>query len=244
MKRLLSYPLSLLHYLLFIILIVLFHPIQWFCLTVFGYSAHKKSVDLMNYFLLWTLYIIGSSVDFSFKQELPKDTPLIFVSNHQSAHEIAPISWYLRKYHTKFVSKKELGSGIPSVSFNLKHGGSVLIDRDDPKQALSALAKFGKEIEKNNWAAFIFPEGTRSKDGHPKRFSVNGLKIISKYAPSAYVVPITINNSWKLVANGNFPLNLGIHLKFEVHEPIAVNSMKFNDLFEKVEETIKNAVTL
>lgn len=244
MKKIISYPLSIIHYLLFGVLILLFHPIQWFCLNVFGYAAHKKSVDLLNYFLLWTLYALGSKISFSFKSELPKDVPLVFVSNHQSSYEISPLSWYLRKYQPKFVSKKELGSGIPSVSFNLKYGGSVLIDRKDRKQSLTALAKFGKEIEKNNWGAVIFPEGTRSKDGNPKKFSVSGLKILAKYAPSAYIVPITINNSWKLVANGSFPLGVGIHLKFHVHDSIAVKSMDFNDLFQKVEETIKNTVTL
>lgn len=244
MKKILSYPLTVLHYLLFGFFICIFHPIQWFCLNLFGYSAHKKSVDALNYFLLWTLYVLGSRIDFPIEHEIPKDVPLIFVSNHQSAHEISPLSWFLRKHHTKFVSKKELGSGIPSVSFNLRHGGSVLIDRSDAKQSLSALAKFGREIEKNNWGAVIFPEGTRSKNGHPKKFSINGLKIISKYAPSAYIVPITINNSWKLVANGSFPMGVGVHLKFKVHEPIALKSMPFNDLFQKVEETIKNSVTL
>ena len=244
MKKLLSYPLSIIHYLLFCFIICLFHPIQWFCLKVFGYSLHKKSVDVMNYFLLCTLYVLGTKIDVSFKSKIPENVPLIIVSNHQSANEISPISWYFRKYHPKFVSKKELGSKIPSVSFNLRNGGSVLIDRDDPKQALTALAKFGKALEKNNWAGVIFPEGTRSKDGNPKNFSINGLKIITKYAPSAYIVPLTINNSWKLVANGSFPLGLGVHLKLEFHAPIAVNSMEFNDLFQKVEKTIKKALTL
>jgi 1-acyl-sn-glycerol-3-phosphate acyltransferase len=32
------------------------------------------------------------------------------------------------------VSKKELGQGIPSISFNLRHGGSALIDRKDPNR--------------------------------------------------------------------------------------------------------------
>jgi len=244
MKRLLSYPLSIIHYLLFGVLICLFHPIQWFTLNVFGYSTHKKTVDSLNYFLLWTLYVLGTKIEFVGAHKIPKNVPLIIVSNHQSSQDISPISWYLRKTQPKFVSKIELGKGIPSVSFNLKHGGSVLIDRKDPKQSLTALATFGKNIEKNNWAAVIFPEGTRSKDGHPKKFSINGLKILTRKAPSAYVVPMTINNSWKIVSNGNFPLNVGIKLKFEVHEPIAVNSMEFNDLFQKVEETIKNAVTL
>ena len=244
MKKILSYPLSILNYLLFGFFICLFHPIQWFLLKFFGYSAHKKSVDLLNYFLLWPMYVLGTKVEFMCNHEIPENVPLIIVSNHQSSNEIAPISWYFRKFHPKFVSKKELGTKIPSVSFNLRNGGSVLIDRKDPKQALTALAKFGKQLEKNNWAGVIFPEGTRSENGVPKQFSVNGLKIISKYAPSAYVVPLTINDSWKLVANGTFPLGVGIHMKLEAHKPIAVNSMEFNDLFQKVEETIKNSVTL
>ncbi|WP_152286177.1 lysophospholipid acyltransferase family protein [Flavicella marina] len=244
MKKILSYPLSVVHYLLFGLFICVFHPIQWFSLNVFGYSVHKKSVDALNYFLLWTLYAIGTRIDFSIEEELPENVPLIIVSNHQSANEISPISWYFRKFHPKFVSKKELGKGIPSVSFNLKYGGSVLIDRKDPKQSLTALAKFGKQLEKNNWAGVIFPEGTRSKNGVPKKFSINGLKILSKYAPSAYVVPLTINNSWKLVRNGSFPLGVGVHMKLHAHKPIAVKSMPFDELFQKVEETIKNSVTL
>lgn len=244
MKKLISYPLSVLHYFFFGIIICVFHPIQWFCLKVLGYTVHKNTVDWMNYFLLWPLYILGTKIEFSCQYEIPENVPLIIVSNHQSAHEISSISWFFRKFHPKFVSKKELGSGIPSVSFNLRNGGSVLIDRDDPKQSISALAGFAKNLEKNNWAGVIFPEGTRSKDGHPKQFSISGLKIMTKYAPSAYVVPLTINNSWKLVENGPFPLGIGVHLKLETHEPIAVNSMEFKDLFQKVEETIKNSVTL
>jgi 1-acyl-sn-glycerol-3-phosphate acyltransferase len=47
----------------------------------------------------------------------------------------------LRDFHCKFVSKKELGKGIPSVSYNLRHGGSALIDRKDPKQAIPEIKK-------------------------------------------------------------------------------------------------------
>lgn len=244
MKRFLSYPLSVLHYLFFGLMICIFHPMQWFTLKFFGYTAHKKTVDYLNLTLIWSLYLLGTRVKFINTHQIPENVPLIFVSNHQSSHDISPISWFLRKHHTKFVSKIELGKGIPSVSFNLKYGGSVLIDRNDARQALSALANFGKSLEKNNWAGVIFPEGTRSKNGEPKRFSENGLKIIAKYAPSAYIVPLTINNSWKLVSNGHFPLNVGIRFSLEVHEAIAVNSMDFDDLLQKVEKTIKNSVTL
>ena len=244
LKTLLSYPLSVVYYLCFGLTLVVFHPLQWLTLRLFGYTTHKKTVDLLNLVLLWCLSILGTKIEVSMPHTLPENVPLLLVSNHQSAHDITPISWYLRHTHPKFVSKIELGKGIPSVSFNLKYGGSVLIDRKDAKQSLSALAAFGKKLEKNNWAGVIFPEGTRSKDGVPKRFSENGLKIMIKNTPSAYLVPITINNSWKLVSKGLFPLNIGETLQMQVHAPVAVNSMEFADLFQNVEATIKNAVTL
>jgi 1-acyl-sn-glycerol-3-phosphate acyltransferase len=44
---------------------------------------------------------------------------------------------------------------IPSVSFNLRHGGSA-IDRKDSKQAIPEIIKLGEYIEKNKRAAVIF----------------------------------------------------------------------------------------
>ena len=180
MKKILAYPLSVIHYLVYGFLLVLFHPLQWLTLHVFGYTAHKKTVDYLNFMLIGSMYLFGTRMRFISKYPIPKNVPIVIVSNHQSAYDIPPISWFLRKTHPKFVSKMELGKGIPSVSFNLKYGGSVLIDRKDPKQALSSIANFAKSIEKNNWSGVIFPEGTRSKTGVPKRFSENGLKIMTK----------------------------------------------------------------
>ncbi|GAA4762051.1 hypothetical protein GCM10023230_09170 [Flavobacterium hankyongi] len=148
----------------------------------------------------------------------------------------------MRRSHPKFVSKKELGKGIPSVSYNLRHGGSVLIDRKDPKQALPAIKSLGEYIEKHNRAAVIFPEGTRSKTGVPKRFSENGLKILCKYAPSAYIVPISINNSWKMVRYGSFPMGLGNKLQFIIHEPMAIKGFSFNELMEKTESAVVSGI--
>lgn len=206
------------------------------------YRGHKIAVDLMNGTLTYLLYVLGTRIKFISKYPIPENVPLIIVSNHQGMNDISPISWFMRKHHPKFVSKLELGKGIPSVSYNLRHGGSVLIDRKDSRQALTALKEFGQYIEKNNFSAVIFPEGTRGKDGVPKRFSENGLKMLTKYAPSAYVIPMTINNCWKLNKNGKFPLELGVKITFELHEPIKANSMEFEKLFEKVENTVKNAV--
>jgi 1-acyl-sn-glycerol-3-phosphate acyltransferase len=149
----------------------------------------------------------------------------------------------MRKHHPKFISKIELGKGIPSVSYNLRHGGAALIDRKNPRQSLPALMKFGEYIEKNKYAAVIFPEGTRSKDGNPKQFQTKGLEILFKKIPSALIVPVTINNSWKMLRYGKFPAGLGNHIKFTVHKPLELGTFaNKKELIETVEKTIKNHI--
>lgn len=222
--------------------LVIFHPIQWICFNVFGYQAHKKSVDYLNFFLVKCTNILGTTYRFENLNSIPKNVPLIVVANHQSMYDIIAIIWYMRRYHCKFVSKKELGSGIPSVSYNLRHGGSVLIDRKDPKQAIPTIKGLSEYIKKNTRSAVIFPEGTRSKTGKPKEFAQSGLKILCKYAPSAYVVPISINNSWKMVRFGAFPMGLGNRLTFTIHEPMAVKDYAFEELIQKTEAAVVSKI--
>jgi len=242
MKTIFSYILTPIYYLFFGLGLLFFHVVQWIGYNLKGYKGHKWAVDRMNRYLMSCLYILGTRITFINKHQLPLDTPLILVSNHQSMYDISPLSWFLRKHHPKFVSKKELGKGIPSISYNLSHGGSVLINRKDPKQALTALAKFGKFIKKNNYSAVIFPEGTRSVNGKPKKFSPNGLKMLVKYAPGAYVVPVSINNCWKITQHGKFPLGVGAHITFEIHQPIKADSMSFDELFSLTEDTVKAGI--
>lgn len=238
MEKLISYPISIIFYLCFGLFLVFFHPIQWVCFNFFGYSAHKKSVDYLNFFLTKCTNLLGTTYTFKNRSIIPENVPIIFVANHQSLYDIVGMIWYLRKHHASYVSKKELGKGIPSVSYNLRNGGSVLIDRKDSKQAIPLIKGLSEYIEKNNRSAVIFPEGTRSKTGKPKEFAQSGLKILCKYAPSAYVVPISINNSWKMVKFGAFPMGLGNKLEFLIHEPIAVKDFSFEELIIKTEQTI------
>ena len=174
--------------------------------------------------------MLGTRYKFTGLDKLPKDIPLIIASNHQSWYDIIALGWFMRKVHPKFVSKIELGKGIPSISYNLRHGGSVLIDRKNAKQSISAIQEMGKYIEKHKRSVVIFPEGTRSRTAVPRPFAVNGLKILCKYAPSAYVVPVTINNSWKMTRWGSFPLGIGNTIEFIIHDSIVVKDMPFKEL--------------
>ena len=243
MRKLLAYPLTILYFICFGLTLVIFHPIQWFCLKVFGYKAHKVSVDWLQFFIMRCLNILGTRFSFFNPYQIENNKPLIIIANHQSMYDIPPLIWYLRKHHVKFISKKELGKGIPSVSFNLRHGGSVLIDRKNPRQAVKAIEDFANYIETTKRAAVIFPEGTRSKTGVPKPFQKKGLLTLFENIPSAVIIPVTINNSWKTLQYGKFPMGLGAHIKFQVHQPINLSDYNnYNNLITNIETTIISSI--
>ncbi|MEM9244603.1 MAG: 1-acyl-sn-glycerol-3-phosphate acyltransferase, partial [Cyanobacteria bacterium P01_F01_bin.153] len=60
-------------------------------------------------------------------------------------------------------------------------------------------------------------------------------------APNALIVPISIKNSWKLLKYGKFPMGIGAHLKFEVHEPIS-NTGDAEQLIPQLESIIHKGV--
>ena len=239
--KIVSYIFSSIFGLVFYLILLIFHPLQWLGLKI-GYQAHKNVVDVLNWFLTRSLLLIGNTVHFKKHDTIPENTTIIFVANHQSLFDIPPMIWSLRKHHPKFVSKIELGKGIPSVSFNLKHGGAALINRKDPAQALRELENFGKRIHDNTWSAVIFPEGTRSRDGKPKKFSLNGIKMMVKYNPEAYIVPISINNSWRVYKYGKFPLGMFNRITVETHKPIPLKNADLETVFNEMETTIKEHI--
>ncbi|MFI5451150.1 lysophospholipid acyltransferase family protein [Pedobacter sp. UC225_61] len=239
MKKLLGYIFTPIFYFFFFSLLCIFHPIQWICYRFFGYKAHKVSVDVMNFFLTYCNWFLLNSVTFTNQQNLPTDRPIIFVANHQSMYDIPGLIWYLRKYQPKFISKIELTKGIPSISFNLKYGGGANIDRKDSKQAISEIIKLGRRMKENNWSAVIFAEGTRAKDGKIKTFQVGGIATLLKVASNALVVPVAIENSWKIVRFGKFPLNIANPIKWTVLKPIDQTDKNAEEITLAAENSIR-----
>lgn len=240
MNKFLGYIFTPLFYFFFFLTLIVFQPIQWVCYRVFGYKAHKVSVDCLNFFLTYCQVFLGSSTTFVNEQSLPINQPIIFVANHQSMYDIPAIIWSLRKHHVKFISKIELTKGIPSISFNLKYGGGANINRKDSKQAVSEIIKLGRRMKENNWSAMIFAEGTRAKDGKMKPFQVGGIATLLKAVPNAIIVPIAIENSWKIVQYGPFPLSFGQKLKWTVLPPVSSTDKDPEQLTLAAETTIRN----
>ena len=206
--RLLSLALTPVHLCLFIATLLLFHLVQLLTLP-FGYRAHKLALELMNISLLLNFKSVGAKLKVDLGL-LPQNPPLIIISNHQSLYDIPILIWYFRRFHPKFIAKRELGRYIPSVSLALRKMGSVLIDRDDSTQAIPAIEEFGQRVSQNRWSACIFPEGTRSRDGRMRRFKLAGTAALLRSIPEGAVIPVVIEGTWALVRNNFLPVPFGV----------------------------------
>lgn len=239
MKKILSFLLTPIYLLSFGLLLLIFHPIQVITNHIWGYPVRKKAVDVLNFGLLYSLWILGTRITFKGLEKIPQNRPLIIVANHQSTLDIPAVIVGFRKNHPKFISKIELGKGIPSISYNLKHGGSVLIDRKNRSQSVKDILMLGKHIEKNNYAACIFPEGTRTKTGKLGAFMPAGVASLYKTSPSAIIVPFVIDGNHEIMKNGYFPMTVGCHLKLTVLDPIDPKGQDLTELTQQIEDRIR-----
>ncbi|MGB2398311.1 MAG: lysophospholipid acyltransferase family protein [Flavobacteriaceae bacterium] len=242
MAKIIAYPFSVLYYFFFGTLLLIFHPVQVLAFRFIGPHAQKKTIDVLNFFLIACLSILGIRIRFKNTFNFPEQRTLIFVSNHQSTYDIPPLIWFLRRFSPKFVAKAELGHGLPSISYHLRNGGNVLIDRKDSAKAITAIEAFCGTVYENRWAVAIFPEGTRTRNGNAKKFQKAGLRTILKKIPDALLVPVSINNSWLLAQWNYFPLPLGVKISITTQSPIDPQITGFEDALEAVETAVVNGI--
>jgi len=241
MQKAIGWLLTPLHLVVFMAVLLVFHVAQVLALP-FGYAAHKRVVDYLNFCVLASLRVVGTRIELRCAHELPADTPLVVVANHQSMYDIPMLGWIFRNRHPKYVAKIELGRGVPSISYNLRHGGSALIDRSDPRAAMRAIQKFGKQVEEHRYAACIFPEGTRARGGVMKAFNSAGLMTLMRATPSATIVPVAIDGSWELMRYRMRPIPFGVRVKCMVLAPISPQEQSVKAVISVVEDRIRQAV--
>ncbi len=137
------------------------------------------------------LFSIGTKVVTHNKELIPPlGEPICFVANHQSALDIPVVAGFLNIW-AGFVAKAELKK-IPIVSSWIKSIHCVYIDRKSPRSSVEAILK-GVDNIRNGIPMFIFPEGTRSKNGKVAEFKTGALKLATR--AKAIIVPISIEGT-------------------------------------------------
>lgn len=136
----------------------------------------------------------GAKVNVEGLENIPKDQPVVFVSNHQGNFDIALFMSFIEK-PKGYVAKIET-TKIPILRDWMKLIHCVFMDRSTLKGAASAIVE-GVKIIKEGHSLVIYPEGTRSKGGPLGEFKAGSFKLATK--PKVPIVPVTLDGTYKLM---------------------------------------------
>jgi 1-acyl-sn-glycerol-3-phosphate acyltransferase len=188
---------------------------------LFGSRPQEYVAGAVQWVLVRTFGICGTRLAVERAPEIRPWTSYIIVSNHQSMFDIVILGSLFFSNFPKYISKRSLGRWIPTVSFNLRVGGHVLIDRGDAPGAIAGIRELGRRVRAGRCSAMIFPEGTRARAGELGPFKPAGTLALLEEAPTTPVVAVTIDESWRLLRHNYLPVPFGTRVRVHLGAPIA-----------------------
>lgn len=165
-------------------------------------------------------YMTGSRIKITGRQNIPKDTPCLFVCNHQGHLDSIIIQGFIKK-PKGFVSITQY-EHVPILGTWMQYMGSVFIDREDIRQTFKTISN-ATEIISGGHSMVVFPEGKLSNGEEMIDFQKGWLRIVRKN--KIPVVPVTIKGSYKILSyNGKKmrPARIECH----VSEPVSTENLK------------------
>lgn len=180
------------------------------------------------------LFFLGITVHVDGRQNIPSDSNLCYMANHQSLLDIVAFVGPAHLWAT-ILAKAEVKK-IPIINLWCFALGCIFIERKSPHDAIKAILK-GVELLKQGKSMIIFPEGTRSKDGRIGELKNGSLKLATR--SKAIIIPITIKG-----LRAGFEHLKGfkrVHAYFSIGKPIptaALSNEEIATLHEVVYGTI------
>jgi 1-acyl-sn-glycerol-3-phosphate acyltransferase len=109
------------------------------------------------------LWLSGCPLTVEGWENLDRSRPALYVSNHTSLMDIFLAMW-ISPVGTVGIAKKQV-VWYPFLGQLYLLSGHLRIDRDDPTRAVESLKHLAAYVREHGLSVFIWPEGTRSRDG-------------------------------------------------------------------------------
>jgi len=208
----------------------------FFCFFVFlsaladrsGNAAHSCAA-------MWSRVInllAGVKVKVEGVEKIPKDTPVLFLSNHQGAFDIPTLQGSV-PVQFRWVAKKSLFK-IPLIGWSMYLSGYIGVKRESAVEAYKSMEKAAAKI-RSGTSVMIFPEGTRSDTGELLPMKRGAFVLASK--SRVPIVPIAINGTKDILKRGGFLIRPG-KVTIRIGDPIPTDGVEEKDLRPRTRETI------
>lgn len=185
------------------------------------------------------LFLSGVKVKVNGYENIPKDTPVLYVGNHNSYFDVV-IGYALVPGLTGFIAKKEIKK-IPLLRHWMYFLNCLFLDRDNVRAGIKTILAAIEEI-KSGISIFIFPEGTRSKDGNMLPFKEGSMKIAEK--SGCPIIPVGFKNTADIFEN-HIPFIKKTEITVTFGEALYPKNLSKEDkkfLGAYVQEKVKNLI--
>lgn len=197
-------------------------------------EAEAYVAEIATNWSKFILNIAGLNLTVVGKENIPNE-PCLFVGNHQSNFDIPVILSNMNRT-TGAVAKKEMLK-IPIMSYWMKQIHCVFMDRENPREALKAIAE-GVENLKNGSSMLIFPEGTRSKSNNMGEFKKGSMRLAIK--AGVPIVPVTLYDTYKAMEGNNGKIKKA-NAKLIIDKPIYLDGMSKEEK-ANISEVVQNII--
>ncbi len=178
----------------------------------------NRFVSFLSWVLLGWFFELFVVKEIIGKENFSKKKNYILASNHVS-HLDWMIGCYLcvpRKY--TFIGQVDKMTGIKGILRDLTYfwGSTIAVDRNDPDSKRRAVIK-AIEFLKKGYNLFMFPEGTRSRDGNLQMFKRGvGNLYLQTGAP---ILPVAMIGTYQMMPPGE-KIKLNRSAKVIVGKPL------------------------
>jgi 1-acyl-sn-glycerol-3-phosphate acyltransferase len=195
--------------------------------------------------MLWRSFALtGARLEVTGLEHVDFAQRYVIVANHQGFSDVVVISTVLHELRPRYVAKRELARGWPSVSYVLRASGSAVIDRRQPMAAIVEIERLGRDAAREGWTVAIFPEGTRATDGVPRSWKIRGTQALLDATGPCPVLPISLVGGSQLFKHRAMPFKSGVEMRCHIHPPIDPPGPEddFAAWLEGVRETVASAL--
>lgn len=210
----------------FLILSIPILLIEW---IIGKFSPRTKEISSLRIvqgvfkFILWEA---GTKVTIIGEENVPKDTPVLYIGNHRSYFDIV-LTYSRCPIRTGYIAKKEM-ERYPLLSNWMKYLHCLFLDRKDIKQGLKTILAAIDKI-KSGISICIFPEGTRNRNEDELDmlpFHEGSFKIATK--AKCPIIPVAISNSANIF-EAHFPKITPVRVVVEYGRPIYPDELSKED---------------
>lgn len=207
-------------------------------LVMFPWTLVTRNVMPIYRVAMWIAWtgtrIVGVRVTVTGRENLDRERPYMFMSNHTSNLD-PPLLIPLIPKRTSVLVKKELFR-IPVLGQAMRIGSLVPVDRSNRERAIESLRE-ARNVLNDGISMTIFVEGTRSRDGKLLPFK-KGPFYLAMDADVA-IVPVTIAGTHELLPKGRIFARPG-DVTIVFHDPI--DSRAFGEDREALMESVREKV--